>query len=356
MIKKKGIFFFGELPPRTIHGASISNGININILKQFFSVSCVEEYSDLKYHNSFNVSKMKHFLSTVLKSWTVSISKKFNFYYGVIYLSTFGILKNLLTICVFKLFNPSAKVILHFHRSDFNMFLEKRLNRFLFFVLDSLIHKYIVLAKKQVKEISMYTKKEICLLYNTIEESQLIKESVLKKSSTLQILFLSNYIKEKGFYDLIEAQKKINKLYPNEFQLVAYGAFANSSEESLVSSLEEHNIWLNNRVYGNEKCKILNSADVIALPSYNEGLPLILLEGMSLGKPIILSNVGYINEVLGNDYPLYCEPNNIDSIVNCIVRFKEHYHTQEFSEWIEAQYSKFSMKEHIKELKLIFSE
>lgn len=47
-----------------------------------------------------------------------------------------------------------------------------------------------------------------------------------------------------------------------------------------------------------EKERLLNMADAYILPSYNEGLPISILEAMSYSLPIISTNVGGIPEIL----------------------------------------------------------
>lgn len=54
--------------------------------------------------------------------------------------------------------------------------------------------------------------------------------------------------------------------------------------------------WVN----GEKKERLLNMADAYILPSYNEGLPISILEAMSYSLPIISTNVGGIPEILKN--------------------------------------------------------
>jgi glycosyltransferase involved in cell wall biosynthesis len=44
--------------------------------------------------------------------------------------------------------------------------------------------------------------------------------------------------------------------------------------------------------------RLLNSVDILLLPSKNEGLPISLLEAMAMGKSIIASNRGGIPEII----------------------------------------------------------
>jgi glycosyltransferase involved in cell wall biosynthesis len=89
-----------------------------------------------------------------------------------------------------------------------------------------------------------------------------------------------------------------------------------------------------------------NSSDLIILPSYNEGIPLILLEAIFLGKAIIISNVGYINEVLGIDYPLFCYPGDVNSISSTIEKAIPFVKNNTFSNTLSALYAPFSFHNH----------
>jgi glycosyltransferase involved in cell wall biosynthesis len=351
-------FFFGELPPKTVHGVSLSNKINLLILKKEHDIDCVEEFSDLKDHSEFNPIKAKRFLFFLIKSWRFFQIGNYDFFYGVIYLSSYGLLKNILLAVPFKIFNSKARIVLHFHRSDLEICLRNNLNLALFNTLDYFVDKYIVLSQNQVKEVSRYTSKRIRFLYNTIDEDELRLESnVQVERKMFKLLFLSNFIRQKGFLDLVEAQKQINELYPDCFELNCYGSFSNIDQNEInLEELKNSNIYIHERVCGERKKFVLNEADLIILPSYNEGLPLILLEALFMGKPIIISNVGYIEEVLTKDYPLYCKPGDVDSIVKAIIKFKESTDVEKLAYFMREVYRRFSFQQHELDLIKIFKE
>lgn len=75
-------------------------------------------------------------------------------------------------------------------------------------------------------------------------------------------------------------------------------------------------------VTGNKKIECLNWADIFILPSYNEGLPIAILEAMSYGCPIISTAVGGIPAIVKNGVNGYLiNPGDIVEIQNSILSF-----------------------------------
>ena len=77
---------------------------------------------------------------------------------------------------------------------------------------------------------------------------------------------------------------------------------------------------------------LCSRADVVMLPSDYEGLPMVILEAMSFGKPVVASNVGGISEIVHNDINGYTLENNAQLFADKIQYILEN----------EDVYSKFS--------------
>ena len=69
--------------------------------------------------------------------------------------------------------------------------------------------------------------------------------------------------------------------------------------------------WINNE----QKTELLKQSDILVLPSYNEGLPIAILEALSYGLPVISTNVGSISEAVidGTNGFLYT-PGDVDKL------------------------------------------
>ena len=350
----KSILFFGELPPKTIHGVSISNKINIDVLKTVHSLVLIEEYSALKYHNKPSLSKTISFFKALLSFFVEIFKRRFDVFYGVVYLSLFGILKNFLLLILFKSVNPNSKVILHFHRSDFNIFYKSFINKLLFKAINRLTTKFIVISQKQFDDLPInFCKKEVLL--NSVDEHSLQSFKIKQSSKMLNLVFLGNYSHEKGFFDVIDGIKLFNKNNSIKVSLNCYGDFLYQKDSMEIQNITDENIQINNVIYGIEKYQMLQNADLLIAPSYNEGMPLVILESMYLGLPILTSKVGYIAEALGEDYPLFCQAGDLNSIINGIKNFME-IDRLALSNRLTASYEKFSAVIHDKRLLEIFEQ
>ena len=103
----------------------------------------------------------------------------------------------------------------------------------------------------------------------------------------------------------------------------------NGEIQRLKELINKHNIediveflgWISSM----EKAIILNSTDVYILPSYNEGLPISILESMSYGKAIISTNVGGIPEIVRNkENGLLINPGELKQMEQAIDFFLEN--------------------------------
>ena len=125
----------------------------------------------------------------------------------------------------------------------------------------------------------------------------LMPETNSQKKGNL-VLFLGKLKQSKGIFDLLQAVAGLRATVP-DVRLVCAGdgeriAVARYAERLGIADAVKFTGW----VGPSGKRALLESAAVFALPSYDEALPMSLLEAMGAGVPVIASPVGGVHEAV----------------------------------------------------------
>jgi len=144
-------------------------------------------------------------------------------------------------------------------------------------------------------------------------------ESHTNNDGKFHVLFVGFLSREKGIFELLEAMREL----PPNVILDVCGAEKGGEIidfSSLCCGIEDR-IVFHGYVSGKEKDDIFRMSDVFCLPSYGEGMPLVLLEAYHFGLPVVITNVGAIPEVMQDGENGYLiRPKNTDDIINAIRR------------------------------------
>lgn len=253
------------------------------------------------------------FLFNIL--WTLSTNSKIKIVHvhGASYGSflrkfiVFFIVKN-----IFK-----KKYIYHVHGGEFHLFYQRSNGLVKWFVKYKLSHidTLICLSQQWYLFFDKHFKiKNICIVPNIIDypNTYLVKTNFEK----INLLFLGYIGNKKGIFDLLEVLSMDKLFYEKHIKLQIGGNGEIDKLKSKIVELGLTNIveyigW----VSADDKCNYLKNCDVYILPSYNEGLPISILEAMSYAKPIISTNVGGIPEiVIPSQNGFLIEPGDLKSI------------------------------------------
>jgi glycosyltransferase involved in cell wall biosynthesis len=342
------ILFFGELAPNIVHGISLSNKLNIDLLKSISQIEVVEEQTTLSQHNKITFSKVKNIFTYLKKIYFLNKKNSYDYFYVIFSFSAFGSLKTLLSLFAFYL-GGRGGIVLHVHRGDFTQFYQKNiLNKLITKISFSLVDRIIALSTNQKKQFNNYISKDkIYVLENSLNIEYSFKN---EKTNEDKFIYISNYIKEKGIFDLLEVFKKNNDL-----KLECFGGFVNNEDE--IRKYENTKIKINGFINGKEKFLTLYNSNALIFPSWNEGQPTIILEAMMVGTIVLTTKVGLISELLGDDYPFYFKSQDVKSLEQCIKKFKEYKSKNELSKKMKIIYMKnFSRKIHEEKLFNIFRD
>ena len=200
-----------------------------------------------------------------------------------------------------QIFN--VKNIIHLHGSQFDKWYvqcgenkRKKIRR-----LIKRANIFIVLGNEWQEKIkNIEPNSNIKIIQNSIH---IPKNNIKAKynKNCFNLLYLGVLVERKGVSDLIDA---INILVKKQEFQNAKLLIAGSGEQSefLQRKVKELNLsqyidflgWVNKE----EKKDLLLKSQLLVLPSYNEGLPMCILEAMSYGLPILSTNVGDVSEAV----------------------------------------------------------
>lgn len=318
----KKLLFSGELPPKSVHGIANSNEINIRFLSERFSVLIDEEYVDLGFHGALSWSKFKNYFRRLGRIVSFSLKNKFEYFYIVFSTSKAGAIKTLLIIILFRIFNFSSICVVHLHRGDLDIFVNKSFfNKLLFRIVLQLTHRLIVLSEKTKDYIELKFDKShaIFVLPNTVNIEYELDAERAPANKTKQFLYISNYIQEKGILLLLDTFRQLDE----GFRLNCYGNFSDVDLKEKILAYSSEKIKINGPIFGKEKFLAIQESDALILPSFNEGKPIVLLEALSIGTPFIAPDVGYIKEMVFEEYPFIYNKNTLKDLFDMIIKFSK---------------------------------
>lgn len=214
-------------------------------------------------------------------------------------------------------------VIFHVHASRFKDFYNESSRQDEIVSNIRLADKLVVLSeswKEWFMGIGVDAEK-IVVLHNITDYPVLTEKKM--SDGKVHFLFLGEIGQRKGVFDILRGLAKHREELKDRIVLKIGG---NRNEEQLLSVINDNRLQdfvkFEGWVAGEKKRELLNWADVFVLPSFNEGLPISILEAMSYGCPIISTPVGGIPEVVRTgENGVIVTPGNEEDIVAAMKKY-----------------------------------
>lgn len=313
--KKFEILFVGSFPP-PFHGSAVyfKNIVEHPLINEKFEVRTLntsDPRTDLENQGKLDFVNIKTGLANLLQFFRACLKEKPN----LIYINTpqgLAYLREGLFILVAKLFFRT-KVIQHLHGSEFLNFYSRTnvFMKLLIRVTQKRVNYSIVLGKNLKYIFKKWNKIEnIFSVPNGIEpEINFEKRSI---GSRLPVLFFfGNLYKFKGLMLVLDVLEIIKKKYPGIKLNIAgnwgydwyFNLSQNRMKEMFYNAVREKNLQDNinfiGPAYNEDKINLLKNSDILIYPTYMDGFPIVLIEAMSAGCPVVTAKmVGAISEVV----------------------------------------------------------
>ncbi len=176
--------------------------------------------------------------------------------------------------------------------------------------------KIIVLSKGVQDYFKETYNRETIFIPNGVEEPKIKEPKIIKEKYNLEkdsyILFLARIVPEKGLDDLIDAYNKIK----TDKKLVIAGGASHTNDylRHIEKKVKKNkNIIMTGFVQGDELEELFSNTFLYCLPSHIEGMPISLLEAMSYGRNVLVSDIEENTQVIGK-YGTSFKKGNIDDL------------------------------------------
>lgn len=192
--------------------------------------------------------------------------------------------------------------------------------------IDKLCEKHnlgvIALGDELYQHYGKLTSKCISFASSKFTKNDIVKADQLRPLDTehkIKFLFVGRLVVNKGLNELITALSKFNE-YSWHLDIVGDGEYRNSVETLIAKfNLGAKITLLGSIPFSNELIEIYREHDVVILPSYCEGLPQVVLEGMANGCLVMATNVGGVPKVINHlSNGLLFEPQSSDEITKVL--------------------------------------
>ena len=166
---------------------------------------------------------------------------------------------------------------------------------------------------------------------NRFNRSEILKKKIQAKDNPVfsddgfTIGFVGRIVKEKGIETLLAAHKAL-KERNLLFRIILIGPMEESldpiSKEWKEYIHSEPSIYLAGfRAHPEE---LLVECDILCLPSFREGFPMVVIESASIGLPAIVSKIpGNVDTIVENETGLFFEREDVDDLIFQIAKFIE---------------------------------
>jgi glycosyltransferase involved in cell wall biosynthesis len=140
-----------------------------------------------------------------------------------------------------------------------------------------------------------------------------------KRGVGFKFLAIGNISKYKNYELLAQVFKDLEKEYPNIYCAII-GRQDIRSEVEKITNIKAKNLYLVGSLHF--AADFLSEADALVMSSTQEGMPLVALEALSIGKPIITTPAGGMKDIIQNNYNgfLTCDF-AVQSLKQSIVQF-----------------------------------
>lgn len=331
-MKTKVLMILHRTPP--IHGAakvgdfiSSSQKINKEFNCKFITIKSSQTISDI---GKIDIKKIYYLVELYMKILLALFLFRPDKIYFTASISSVAFYRDLVLSILFKCYKLFKKIDIyyHYHTKGVDDFVkESKINLYLtrFFIKDITLVLLSPMLEKDFDKVKTF--KRVRFLPNGVEnnlEEEEFHEEIKDKyngEEKINILYLSNMIKSKGYFEILKlARKNIHVKVHFHFA----GGWQNvEDEKEFLMYIKKNNlsniVTFHGFLNGEEKQSLFKKSHLFLFPTRykNEAFPLSILEAFSYGIPTISTDEGSIPYILDKKSGIiFSKINNLSKVFN----------------------------------------
>jgi len=312
-MKKLSVLLLIQLPP-PIHGAAIINERVNSILNN--SEKITNKAFKLNYANNFKemhaplLWKIVYTATLVYRILIEYLNNRPQITYIAFSPFGLGFYRDLCFVGLAKLF--ASKAYLHLHGTGLASTRSGIKSAMLKWMLRQ--SKLILISPSLYQDISKFTKKSnVTIIENCVDDPGIHKR---ERQDCIKILYMANLDERKGVKKAIEAFSELKGKGLNGRLVIAGADTAFLTRESLQNYINDQypeikeDIQLFGPAYGNDKHNLFASSDIFLYPTQHDAAPLVVLEALSHGLPVVCSAQGALPDMIYHGENGFISPSN----------------------------------------------
>lgn len=161
-------------------------------------------------------------------------------------------------------------------------------------------------------------------VFKPADRAQARLELGLEPSGKLA-LYVGHLKETKGVHDLLHAFRRVGAEQPDARLVLVGGGPGSADARALARQLGVTATFVGERPHDSIP-RWLAAADALVLPSWNEGMPNVVLEALACGRPVVATRVGGIPEVVKGDAGALVNPRDPKALAEALGRVLRQPH------------------------------
>ncbi len=157
---------------------------------------------------------------------------------------------------------------------------------------------------------------DLAAFENPPDRASVMRSLGIPKDARL-VIGVGRLAREKGFDRLIEAAASVLKKVPDSYFVLAGDGPEQKRLEAMAAALGSRFLLPGrfDAVYG-----LMSAADLVAVPSFEEGQGIVALEAMAAGKPVVAARVGgLVESIIDGETGILVTPDSADELAKALI-------------------------------------